>query len=141
MEGALESSLNLPELTRSLSDSEAATMHKQKGQSLNMQTCQGFKHRELVHPAGLSSRSIYQLIRLAESSCLLYLLCIFYIITFTLNYAHYILYIALCTVHIALYILHYAHAHFTTHIALCTSYFVHCTMHCVHCTIHIALCA
>ena len=42
-------------LTRSQLDSEAATMYKLKGQSLNMRTGQGFKLRELVHPPGLSS--------------------------------------------------------------------------------------
>ena len=38
--------------TRPSSDSEAATMYKLKGQSLNMSTGQGFKYRELVRPAG-----------------------------------------------------------------------------------------
>jgi len=37
--------------TRPLSDSEAATMYKLKGQSSNMQTGQNFKNRELVRLA------------------------------------------------------------------------------------------
>ena len=44
--------------TRPLSDSEAATIYKLKGQSLNMQTHQGFKYRKLIHQAGLSSRPV-----------------------------------------------------------------------------------
>ena len=52
-----------------------------------------------------------------------------YIITFTLHYAHYTLYIALYTMHITICSLHYAHytmyiAHCTMHIALCTLNYV-----------------
>ena len=47
--------------TRPLSDSEAATMYKLKRKSSNMQTGQGFKYKELVHPAGPSSWS-FQLV-------------------------------------------------------------------------------
>ena len=53
--------------TRLSSDSEAATMYKLKGQSLNMRTGQGFKYRELVRPAGPSSWSV-QLVRPAGLS-------------------------------------------------------------------------
>ena len=38
--------------TRPSSDSEAATMYKLKRQSSNVQTGQGFKHKEMVRPAG-----------------------------------------------------------------------------------------
>ena len=44
--------------TRPSSDLEAATMYKLKGQSLNMQTGQGFKYRELVRPAVRCSRPV-----------------------------------------------------------------------------------
>ena len=51
-------------------------MYKLKGQSLNMRTGQGFKYRELVHPAGPSSWSI-QLVRSAgRSSCPVQLVCL-----------------------------------------------------------------
>ena len=56
-----------PKKTRPSPYSEAATMYKLKGQALNIQTGQGFKYRELVHPAGLSSWSI-QLVNLAGLS-------------------------------------------------------------------------
>ena len=44
--------------TKPSSDSEAATVYKLKGQSSNMQTGQGFKYREMVRPAGLTSRPV-----------------------------------------------------------------------------------
>ena len=58
---------NLLIVTRPWSDSEAVTMYKLKGQSLNLRTSLGFKYKELVHPAGLSSWSV-QLIHLADPS-------------------------------------------------------------------------
>ena len=54
-------------LTRLSSDLEAVTMYKLKRQYSNMQTDQGFKYKELVHPAGLSSLSV-QLVRPAGPS-------------------------------------------------------------------------
>ena len=53
--------------SRPLSDSQAATLYKLKRQSLNMQTSQGFKYKELVRPGGPSNWSI-QLVRPAGLS-------------------------------------------------------------------------
>ena len=53
--------------TRPSSDSEAATMYKLKGKSSNKRTGQGFKWKELVCPAALSSWSV-QLARPAGPS-------------------------------------------------------------------------
>ena len=47
-------------LTRPSSDSEAVTMYKLNGQSLDMRTGQGFKYKELVPVAGQSSWSVYK---------------------------------------------------------------------------------
>ena len=55
------------ETTRPPSDSEAVTMYKLKGKSSNMQSSQGFKWKELVRPAGLSSWSV-QLVHQAGPS-------------------------------------------------------------------------
>ena len=65
--------------TRPSSGSKTATMYKLKGYSSNMQTGQGFKHRELVCPAGLSGRHI-KLIHLTNFSCWLCAYCTMHII-------------------------------------------------------------
>ena len=59
--------------TRPSSYLEAATIYKLRVQSLNILTGQSFKNRELVHPAGLSSRAVL-LIRLADPFILFVLL-------------------------------------------------------------------
>ena len=54
--GILRTTFSVRQIYRPSSNSEAATMYKLKGQSLNRRTGQGFKQKELVRPAGLSSK-------------------------------------------------------------------------------------
>ena len=55
--GILRTTFSVRQIYRPSSDSEAGTMYKLKGQSLNRRTGQGFKYKELVRPADLSNCS------------------------------------------------------------------------------------
>ena len=76
-------------------------MYNLKCQSWNMQTGQDFKYRDLVCPAGLSSRPS-KLIHLSDLSCWVYAYCTMHIITgkvHMLQNAHMAkcIYVAKCT--------------------------------------------
>ena len=64
--GILRTTFSVRQIYRPSSDSEAATMYKLKGQSLNRRTGQGFKCKELVRPAGPSNWSVYRVAMLPK---------------------------------------------------------------------------